>query len=85
MSHILSNILIISNVFIKNGCLTVLRSAALICGEFANLVPDPIELAFVLLNKQNSFLPEDTVAVFLQNALKLFAAGIKGNFQADNF
>ena len=35
----------------KNGCLMVLRSAALICGEFANLVSDPINLAKILLNK----------------------------------
>ena len=64
----------------KNGCLMVLRSAALICGEFANLVKNPINLAKILLNKKNNFLPEDTVAVFLQNALKLFAVGIKGFF-----
>ena len=84
MSHILTNMKIISTLYSKNGCLSVLRSAALICGEFAPLVADPISLAQVLLEQQSSFLPEETQAIFLQNALKLLAAGIHGKFRYNN-
>ena len=79
MSHILTNMKLISAVFTKNGCLAVLRSAALICGEFGELVPDPVALSQIMLDKDNApFLPDDTLAVFLQNGLKLFAVGIQG-------
>jgi hypothetical protein len=81
MCHILSNINVISKLYTQNSCLKVLRSAALICGEFVNLVEDPIAIAKVLLHPSNSHLPQQILAVFLQNALKLFSSGVKGKFK----
>jgi len=76
MQIILLNIEQLIQIFTKNGALSVLKSAAWICGEFSNNLNNPVEL-FKLMLDDNQGLNDDILAVFLQNGLKIFATGVR--------
>merc|ERR1712131_375047 len=73
---ILLNIEQLTQIFTKNGAISVLKSAAWICGEFSSNLNDPIQL-FKLMLADNQSLNDDILAVFLQNGLKIFATGVR--------
>ena len=76
MQIILLNIEQLTQIFTKNGAISVLKSAAWICGEFSSNLNDPIQL-FKLMLADNQSLNDDILAVFLQNGLKIFATGVR--------
>ena len=82
MQIILLNIEQLTQIFTKNGAISVLKSAAWICGEFSNNLNNPVEL-FKLMLADNPGLNDDILAVFLQNGLKIFATGVR-NFENEN-
>ena len=78
MSHILQNLGAISTIFGRNGCIDVIRSAAVICGEFVEFVTDPKNLFLAIMNAEFGHLSVDITSVMFQNALKILSHGLKG-------
>ncbi|CBY38432.1 unnamed protein product [Oikopleura dioica] len=77
MSHILQNLGAISVIFGRNGCIDVIRSAAVICGEFVEFVSDPKNLFLAVMNAEFGHLSVNIAAVMFQNALKILSHGLK--------
>ena len=78
MSHILQNLGAISVIFGRNGCIDVIRSAAVICGEFVEFVSDPKNLFLSIMKAEFGHLSVNITSVMFQNALKILSHGLKG-------
>ncbi|KIL71660.1 hypothetical protein M378DRAFT_115001 [Amanita muscaria Koide BX008] len=86
MQALLADDSFILNANDKGSCSEVLWAAAWICGECPEYVSEPQKLITHMLKPEISNLPPDTIAVYIQAALKIFgfwAADLAEHWQDD--
>ncbi|XP_039622826.1 AP-3 complex subunit delta-1 isoform X1 [Polypterus senegalus] len=74
MAMLLDNAHLLAGNTQRNGICEVLYAAAWICGEFSEHLEDPLQTLEAMLRPKVTTLPGHIQAVYVQNAVKLFAA-----------
>ncbi|KAF9515066.1 hypothetical protein BS47DRAFT_1372168 [Hydnum rufescens UP504] len=72
MLRLLNDEILLENCRDPTSCSEVLWAAAWICGEYCSELASPQELAPLLLQPNVMLLPDETITIYLQSALKIF-------------